>query len=110
MKTLADNRVQAETIEVLKYITSQQESEDVLALYMANVFQRKDVLDNLTQLLINGAVNAVENDRTQDTFVNFLLRVVENSQVRDGVLESLLYSPMRSFFTFGYGGVRTNES
>ena len=79
MKTLADNRVQAETIEVLKYITSQQESEDVLALYMANVFQRKDVLDNLTQLLINGAVNAVENDRTQDTFVNFLLRVVENS-------------------------------
>ena len=38
VKTLADNRVQAETLEVLKYITSQQESEDVLALYMSNVF------------------------------------------------------------------------
>ena len=24
--------------------------------------------------------------------------------MRDGVLESLLYSPVRSFFTFGYGG------
>ena len=38
VKTLADSRVQAETLEVLKYITSQQESEDVLALYMSNVF------------------------------------------------------------------------
>lgn len=28
--------------------------------------------------------------------------------MRDGVLESLLYSPMRSFFTFGYGGTRTD--
>ena len=25
------------------------------------------------------------------------------------MLESLLYSPMRSFFTFGYGGTRTDE-
>lgn len=34
--------------------------------------------------------------------------MVQNSQVRDGVLESLLYSPVRSFFTFGYGGPRTD--
>ena len=81
----------------------------MLALYMTNVFKRQDVLDNLTHLLINGAVHAVENDRTQETFVAFLLRVVQNGQVRDGVLESLLYSPMRSFFTFGYGGARTDE-
>lgn len=24
--------------------------------------------------------------------------------MRDGVLDSLMYAPMRSFFTFGYGG------
>ena len=93
---------------MLKYITEQAESEEVLATYLKTVFLRKDVLDNLTQLLINGAVTAVENEKTHDTFVSFLLGVVQNSQVRDGVLESLLYSPVRSFFTFGYGGTRTD--
>ena len=76
---------------------------------MKTVFCRGDVLDNLTHLLINGATRAVQAEQTHDTFVNFLLGVVQNSQVRDGVLESLLYSPMRSFFTFGYGGTRTDE-
>ena len=71
---------------------------------MKTVFLRQDVLDNLTQLLINGGVNAVTHEKTEETFINFLLGVVQNSQVRDGVLESLLYSPVRSFFTFGYGG------
>lgn len=76
---------------------------------MKAVFMRKDVLDELTQLLIGGAVTAIENEKTHDTFVSFLLGVVQNSQVRDGVLESLLYSPVRSFFTFGYGGTRNDE-
>ena len=76
---------------------------------MKAVFVRKDVLDELTQLLIGGAVAAIETEKTHDTFVSFLLGVVQNSQVRDGVLESLLYSPVRSFFTFGYGGTRNDE-
>lgn len=59
VKTLADDRVLQETVSVLKYITEQKESEDVLAKYMSTVFQRNDVLDNLTHLLINGAVKAV---------------------------------------------------
>ena len=75
---------------------------------MKTVFTRNDVLDNLTELLVKGAVNAVEDQKVHDMFVSFLLGVVRNSQVRDGVLESLLYSPMRSFFTFGYGGTRTD--
>ena len=51
----------------------------------------------------------MENEKTHDTFIKFLLGVVQNRQVRDGVLESLLYSRMRSFFTFGYGGLRTDS-
>ena len=35
--------------------------------------------------------------------------MVHNQQVRTGVLESLVYSPVRSFFTFGYGGVNEEE-
>ena len=34
---------------------------------------------------------------------------MHNQQVRTGVLESLVYSPVRSFFTFGYGGVNEEE-
>ena len=62
VKTLADNRVQNETVQILKYITDQKESEDILAQYMKTVFMREDVLDNLTQLLINGAVQAVKHE------------------------------------------------
>ena len=76
-----------------------------MAAYMKNVFLRKDVLDNLTQVLVGGAVNALEDKKTQDTFVDFLIHVVQNQQVRDGVLESFLYSPVRSAFTFGFGGM-----
>ena len=71
---------------------------------MKEVFLRQDVLDNLTQLLIGGASQALEAKESQDVFVKFLLRVVYNQQVKEGVLESLLYSPVRSFFTFGYAG------
>ena len=71
---------------------------------MSKVFLRQDVLDSLTQLTINGTVRAVEDQQTLDTFINFLLGVVSNNQVRDGVLESLMYAPMRGFFTFGYAG------
>ena len=60
----------------MKFITEQNESEEVLAKYMSTVFKRQDVLDNLTQLLIKGAVNAVESERTHDTAVQFVLGVV----------------------------------
>lgn len=93
-----------ETIQVLSYITGNKESEEILAKFMSNVFLRSDVLDNLTSLLIKGTQQALEDDKAHDIFVNFLLRIVYNQKLKDGVLENLLYSPVRSFFTFGYGG------
>jgi hypothetical protein len=36
--------------------------------------------------------------------VKLLLRITHNDRIREGVLESLVYSPVKSFFTFGYGG------
>lgn len=109
MKTLQDEEVRRETIGILKYITDQKESEEILATYMKEVFLRKDVLDNLTELLIGGSKQALESDKSHDMFVNFLLRVVYNEKVKDGVLESLLYSPVKSFFTFGYGGISQDQ-
>lgn len=64
---------------MLKYITDQTESEDVLAKYISNVFGRKDVLSSLTQLLIDGSVQAIENEKTHDSAVQFAIGVVQNS-------------------------------
>ncbi len=53
----------------MKYITEKKESEEVLAEYIATVFARKDVLDNLTQLLIGGSVQAIESEKTKESAV-----------------------------------------
>ena len=49
---------------MLKYLTEQPETEEIMAMYMKTVFLRKDVMDNLTQLLIGGAVSAMEDEQT----------------------------------------------
>lgn len=89
---------------MLSYITGNKESEEVIAKLMSNVFLRTDILDNLTALLVKSAQKALEDDQAHDLFVNFLLRIVYNQKLKEGILENLLYSPVRSFFTFGYGG------
>lgn len=58
---------------------------------MKKVFLRQDILDNLTELLVKGAKNAIEDDKTQEYFVNFLIRVVYNPKVKEATLESLVY-------------------
>ena len=40
--------------------------------------------------------------------VNMLLRVIHNQKIREGVYNSLVYSPVKSFFTFGYGGTESS--
>jgi hypothetical protein len=88
----------------LAYLTGSKESEEILAKFMSNVFLRSDVLDNLTSLLIKSTQQALEDEKAHEVFVNFLLRIVYNQKLKEGILENLLYSPVRSFFTFGYGG------
>lgn len=51
IKTLDDESVKAETLNVLEYITKQKQSEEILAKYLNTVFARKDILQNLTVLL-----------------------------------------------------------
>ena len=67
-----------ETVSILKYLVNQKESEEILATYMKTVFLRKDVLDQLTDMLVIGATDAVKSDETLNTFVNFFLRVIHN--------------------------------
>ena len=48
MKTLKDEKILNETIEILKYIIQRKESEDILALYFKTVFMRPDMLKDVT--------------------------------------------------------------
>jgi hypothetical protein len=61
IKTLQDKQVKEETIKILKYITDSKDTEEILAVYLKNAFLRQDVLDNLTELLISGAKQAIED-------------------------------------------------
>jgi hypothetical protein len=61
VKTLQDPRVRAETIQIVKYLTDQKETEEIVATYMKQAFLRKDVLDELTLMLVKGAKQTIED-------------------------------------------------
>jgi hypothetical protein len=84
-------------------------SEQILANFMSTVFLRTDVLDSLTILLTQAGVKTVEERETQEVFVDFLLKVIKSKKLKEGVLENVVYAPMRSFFTFGYGGASEEQ-
>jgi len=84
-------------------------SEQILANFMSTVFMRNDVLDSLTILLTQAGVKTIEENETQEVLVEFLLKVIKSKKLKDGVLENIVYAPMRSFFTFGYGGVSEEQ-
>jgi hypothetical protein len=56
IKTLEDESVKKQTVEILRYIVSQKESEDILAMYFKTVFLRDDLLHGLTALLTRSAL------------------------------------------------------
>ena len=69
---------------------------------MNTVFLRPDVLENLTALLTKGACHAIADEATKDMFREFVLEIVENKSIKEGIFENYVYSPVRSFFSFGY--------
>ena len=55
-------------------------------------------------LLIGGATKTLESEETQEVFVNWALRIVYNDKIKDGLLDNMVWSPIKNFFSFGYGG------
>lgn len=74
----------------------------MMAKYFNTVFLRPDLLENLTTLLTAAACNAIADNQTKTMFQDFLLQVVENRSIKEGVFDNYVYSPIRSFFSFGY--------
>jgi hypothetical protein len=74
---------------------------------MNTVFLRANVLDSLAITLTQAGLKTVNESLTQEAFVGFLLKFLKSNKLKEGVLENVVYSPLRSLFTFGYGG--TND-
>ena len=100
--TLNDTEVRNETVNVLQYILKQKDSEEMLALYLNTVFLRPDILENMTILLTDSTCQSIADEKTKKYFQDFLLQVIENRTIKEGVLENYVYSPVRSYFSFGY--------
>jgi len=62
IKTLEDEAVKRETVEIFRYIVSQKEAEDLLSHYFKTVFLRDDLLDGLTKLLTRSAGLTIESE------------------------------------------------
>jgi len=92
---------------VLRYITSKQQSEDILAVYMKNVFVRDDLLEAVKNSLQIAVIMGLETHEVRDRFSDFIIRVVNTPVVRQGVMSSFVYNPIKSFFSFGE---QTSES
>ena len=82
MKTLQQETVRQEIIEVLRYIAKQQEAEDILALYFKTIFLRDDMLKGVTSLLTKAAVETLEHPHTREKFGKFALQVASNEKVK----------------------------
>ena len=72
---------------------------------MSQIYLREDLLDKVTELLVRSSCTALDKERTNQLFVDFLVKLVHNQRLKDGVMENLVYSSTRSFFTLGYSSV-----
>lgn len=66
--TLQDTDVRNETVNVLQYILSQKDSEEMLALYLNTVLLRPDILENMTILLTDSTCQSIADEKTKKYF------------------------------------------
>lgn len=91
-----------ETIRVLDYVVSQKSSEEILAKFLNTVFLRKDVMDHLTTLLIESCAYTLHDPALQKQTETFMLKLIQNKTIREGIFDNYVYSPIKNVVTFGY--------
>ena len=102
LKTLDDKDVKEETIKVLQYIVSQKSAEEIMAKFLNTVFLRKDVMDHLTKLLIESCSYTLNDPKLQKLTETFMLKLIQNKTIREGIFDNYVYSPIKNVVTFGY--------
>ena len=101
VNVLREKNVEEEVINLAEYILKEKQSEDILAKYLNTVLTRPDVKENLTQLLSESGCHALSDPTTRDQFENMVTNIVSNKSLKEGIMENYVYSPARSFFSFG---------
>jgi hypothetical protein len=101
IKTLQHEDVRKETVELLRYIVANKESEDILALYFKTIFLREDMLKGVTNLLTKAAIETLESGTTRDKFGQFVLKVASNEKVKSQLYSNFLFKPAKRLFSFG---------
>lgn len=91
VKTLLDKNVKEAAIEVLAYILDQPNSKEIFSNYLNDVFLRKDVLDNLSTLFVDGAAITLQNPQVKEETQRFVMEVFKNKTVKDGAFENYVY-------------------
>eukprot|EP00347_Sterkiella_histriomuscorum_P012506 403368320 len=101
MKTLEHDDVRKETVELLRYIVTKVESEDILAHYFKTVFMRDDMGNSVQNLLVKAAVESLEQPVIKDKFGRFVVQIANNSDVKSQLYNSYLIKPAKRFFSLG---------
>lgn len=101
VKFLAENLLKQdsmveETVDLLKYVTKRPEASAIMSNYYNIVFQRVDVKNAVAELLSEGAYQGLADPKTVVKFAEFIVKVVNNDEVRDGVFDSFIYKPIRN--------------
>lgn len=104
IRTLTQESVRKETVEVLRYIVGRAEAEDIIAAYFKTVFIREDMLKGVTGLLTKAAVATMEHPTTKEKFGQFAVKVAGNDIVKSKLYENYLYKPAKRLFSFGIYG------
>jgi hypothetical protein len=81
VETLSEDEFKAESIEVLKWLTKQKESDEIMAVFLKKVILRKDVLDNVSIMMTNSVINALEKEEVAKVFQEFLGKVVYSNKI-----------------------------
>ena len=105
IRTLQNESVRLETIELLRYLIGRKEAEDIMAVYFKQVFVRDDMLHGVSRLLTKAAVKTLESPTTRDKFGSFALKVAGDEKVKSELYNNFLFRPAKRIFTFGlYSG------
>jgi len=99
-KILRTDDILHETVQMLKYVMEKPESVEIMSEYSKKVFLRSDVVNSVSDLMAAGAYQGLADPETVHKFAVFMIKVVNEEEVRSGVLDTFVYKPIKNFFTF----------
>lgn len=70
-----------ETVNLMTFLVGQKQTEEIVAKLVNNIYLRKDLLDNVMNLIIRSSCSALEKERANEMMVNFMVKLVHNPKL-----------------------------